>query len=963
MFALQNDPMDKAVLGYLCISIMGFIMRTDHFELRLMNGPHRCAGRVEIFHDNSWGTVCEDAWDIQDAAVVCKQMDCGPAISALKGAYYGKGNDQIWLDNVKCNGSEALLANCKHNSWGEHDCEHDNDASVVCSMLRLADGPHRCAGRVELNHGNEWGTVCDEDWDLMTAAQLVCRQLGCGPAISAPSGAHFGPGSGRIWLSNVHCKGTETLLTECSSKHWIEHSCNHGQDAGVICSVVRVTGGTNHCNGRVEVSQGNQWGTVCSPKWGLPEAQVVCNMLGCGVALSVPQRSWSAIKYVSPRLADVSCNGTESVLADCQSKTISNYYCPRWITAHVTCSGILLKPTLSLSPSYDALTRENELELTCTIPDFDINVTVYFYKVNELQPLAVQKLRRSENQAVHRVTGLPALDPVRYTCQYELKLVGPAQTSAHSAAAQFVGLRLMDGPNKCVGRMEIYQNQQWGSMCDTSWTLQDSQVVCRALGCGMALEALEGAPFGHGTGPVWLTDITCKGTESLFTDCHTSSGNTETPTCKAVASVVCSGSLEKPSVSLSPTYMAFKKNENLEVRCSLPNLHMNTFVYFSAKNSYTVQKLPAGKSTAVLTIQNLQPWHEGEYSCRYEVHSSEHVLKSPGSEMVHVFVDHLKWELKDSHDQCSGRLEVFLDGKWGTVCARGWDYQDANVLCRELDCGYPEFKERYPSQTQGTGPIWLHEVSCNGTESHLNECKAKPFGNNDCSHGDDVNVFCSEMRLLDGPSHCAGRLEMLTENHTWMSVCNENWDLQDVQVVCKYLGCGPALAAAGSSMFGNGSSPILLTDMNCTGTEVHLKQCPFVSLINSTRSCSNADSAGVICSGVRLVEGDHPCTGKVELFHDGQWDPVSSRGWDIWDAQVVCKETGCGFAISVQEGSVLGKRTSVLWLEDVNCNGTESHLTDCPGSWNKHVDRHGETAGVLCTGHLPKPTLTHYQHS
>ncbi|XP_030061126.1 soluble scavenger receptor cysteine-rich domain-containing protein SSC5D-like [Microcaecilia unicolor] len=138
--------------------------------------------------------------------VVCKQIDCEPAHSARFRAHFGKGDDQIWLDNVNCNGSETLLADCMHDPWGETDCSHEEDAGVVCSMQRLADGPHLCAGRVEVNHDNEWGTVCDEDWDLQSAAQLLCRQMECGPALSAPTGAHFGQGSGRIWLSNVHCK-------------------------------------------------------------------------------------------------------------------------------------------------------------------------------------------------------------------------------------------------------------------------------------------------------------------------------------------------------------------------------------------------------------------------------------------------------------------------------------------------------------------------------------------------------------------------------------------------------------------------------------------------------------------------------------------------------------------------------------------------------------------------------------
>ncbi|KAG6922056.1 deleted in malignant brain tumors 1, partial [Chelydra serpentina] len=212
-------------------------------QLRLVNGPSRCAGRVEVLHHQQWGTVCDDGWDITDAGVVCRQLGCGKALSAPRGARFGQGSDPIWLDDVNCTGTETALSECRAQPWGDNNCHHREDASAVCSdsgiseltQLRLVNGPSHCAGRVEVLHNQQWGTVCDHSWDI-TDAGVVCRQLGCGTALSAPLGARFGRGSDRIWLDNVHCTGTEAALTICRARPWGQNNCHHGEDANVMCS-------------------------------------------------------------------------------------------------------------------------------------------------------------------------------------------------------------------------------------------------------------------------------------------------------------------------------------------------------------------------------------------------------------------------------------------------------------------------------------------------------------------------------------------------------------------------------------------------------------------------------------------------------------------------------------------------------------------------------------------------------
>ena len=89
-----------------------------------------------------------------------------------------------------------------------------------------------------------------------------------------------------------------------------------------------------------------------------------------------------------------------------------------------------------------------------------------------------------------------------------------------------------------------------------------------------------------------------------------------------------------------------------------------------------------------------------------------------------------------------GRVEVYYNGEWGTVCDYGWDNADATVVCRQLGFDSSVIAYRSAHHGQGTGPIWLSRLSCFGNESSLFECGQLNVGTKNCSHSDDASVWC-----------------------------------------------------------------------------------------------------------------------------------------------------------------------------------------------------------------------------
>jgi deleted-in-malignant-brain-tumors protein 1 len=87
---------------------------------------------VEIFYNSTWGTICHNYWDLNDANVVCRSLGLPSATGAPSNAAFGQGTGPVWLNNVHCLGNENELSQCLHGDWGSSNCGHGGDVGVVC---------------------------------------------------------------------------------------------------------------------------------------------------------------------------------------------------------------------------------------------------------------------------------------------------------------------------------------------------------------------------------------------------------------------------------------------------------------------------------------------------------------------------------------------------------------------------------------------------------------------------------------------------------------------------------------------------------------------------------------------------------------------------------------------------------------------------------------------------------------
>lgn len=244
-------------------------------------------GRVEIYLNGEWGTVCEDNFSPIDANVVCRQLGYDGVIASPTSAFhsaYGKGEDNqpIWLDNVGCSDLNGLhILSCPNSGIGVHNCDHFSDVAVNCSPnplefpIRLYGHTYPSQGRLEFNCNDVWIPVCAADIDA-DETDTICKDLGYTMAnnFERNNATNF---SSILLNDLLDCvEGAKN----CSCPN--HAPCN--EEAVIECSHTTTPFGTvrlvDKFEGILEMFINGAWRTLCADSFTQSDANAVCNKLG-----------------------------------------------------------------------------------------------------------------------------------------------------------------------------------------------------------------------------------------------------------------------------------------------------------------------------------------------------------------------------------------------------------------------------------------------------------------------------------------------------------------------------------------------------------------------------------------------------------------------------------------------------------------------------------------------------------
>uniref|UniRef100_A0A8C7YD20 SRCR domain-containing protein n=1 Tax=Oryzias sinensis TaxID=183150 RepID=A0A8C7YD20_9TELE len=328
-----------AVKNYTYVDQNLHLTCTDTVKVVLMDGKKegKCFGRVHVNKNGLSQPVCGAGWTAENSHMVCKELSCGKLIEWTNKAPVGPGV----MDDVNCSGNESSLWHCKARHGPQLTCQQT--PHVICSgsvKFSLADGPGKCAGRLEVLHGGEWKRVAQSKWNEKYSDN-ICQHLNCGKTTGESHPERFFQGSGSF--VSIVCDRNQPDISECVKS---EQNTRNEEAVGITCENHEVVflKGSESCSGAVGIRQNNNtfWLSGSNETWNSEAAETLCQQMHCGRLTNFSSSS-SAGDISDMTFRAYRCSGKQSSLFDCDKVELPDH---NETIAQVECSG---KINVSLS--------------------------------------------------------------------------------------------------------------------------------------------------------------------------------------------------------------------------------------------------------------------------------------------------------------------------------------------------------------------------------------------------------------------------------------------------------------------------------------------------------------------------------------------------------------------------------------------------------------------------------------
>uniref|UniRef100_UPI0037E7545E scavenger receptor cysteine-rich type 1 protein M130-like n=1 Tax=Semicossyphus pulcher TaxID=241346 RepID=UPI0037E7545E len=837
--------------------------------------------------------------------------------------------------------------------------------SAVNTDARLVDGGSRCSGRLEMKNQGEWRTL---ERNNIKYAKVACRQMGCGSAVSLTHSTN-NTTERPAWDVNFSCRGTEFTLKDCKDpkrRGQVLRKDASTSSLQVICSEsVRLVGESYMCHGGVEVKTDQGWAAVCEDGFDSEAKKLFCRELGCG-----PPRhlGGSFIKGEEPALSkQFQCKGNESRLEDCASSFRKDCKPADGISCT---SEIVVRLSGGESPCKGTVEGRQNGEWRPVVDGWTILIQEYFKDVcGKLGCGSFMSMSRSylpKRQAAWELS-TDCRDRGSSFCT----LWEEASSDTVITAACSEAVRLVKGPDRCSGKLEVKSGQSWVPVCSSYFTIEAALVTCRELECGFPENhyGRHSGLFLQNTGSIPSPVFNCSGTEKHLIDCPSTSVNTteqDLSEC-AEAYVVCKEQPPQPSITVytmqGPDFNKPQvfKGHHFAIQCSIHSpfsilsVRLKSHVY--TRNPLEQIQAPVD-GQAIFFFPAAEDSHQGRYQCDYNFNFSSEVFSKP--QFISVTVKELNdVRLVSELSRCAGRLELEHQKEWRPVSFRhSWRLKEEAVVCRQLNCGAAVSTRKVDGAAELL-PVWHFYSDCVGSERALMDCGMVKKRLSSST----VEVVCSDVLLppkkpvfsvmSDRRSADQEQEVLIFKGHSFTVSCSVEPQHPGSHFSLNFTGLNQTNSITQPAV--NHSAHFLFTAADESNRGNY--SCVYHNFVFNHNFSSESQSLSLnlyeyldlmLDDGVIRDDDSEACAGRLLVSQGGKFMQLSadSTVWDLKHASVVCRQLGCGSAVSTK-GVILPQKTMIARLFS-DCDGSESALLDCgtvlPWFSSSAVE-------VICTGH------------